>query len=205
MRSVLTLQPVPLPVTTGAGERLLDAAEDLFYWRGIGAVGVDLVAETAGVTKRTLYQRFGSKSELACAYLQRRAHHWQALLLDTLSLTRDEERPLVVYDAAARWAEQNPRGCAFVNAWAEFGNTAHPVAAVVCDEKRWMRQLFRSLVSSKAKADHLQLLYEGAQVIASTLGDHAAYARAKKGARAVLAGNQPGRAPAAQPTRSTKG
>lgn len=187
MATALTRQPMPLPVTTDAGERLLDAAEELFYWRGIAAVGVDLVADTAGVTKRTLYQRFGSKSELVCAYLQRRAHHWQSLLLTTLPTVRRTSRPLAVFDIAARWAEQNPRGCAFINAWAEFGSTTHPAATVVADEKRWMRELFRDLVPSRSTADHLHLLYEGAHVVASTLGDLAAYGRAKRAARAVLA------------------
>lgn len=187
MDDLSTLQPTRLPTTTPAGERLLEAAEQLFYWRGIGAVGVDLIADTAGVTKRTLYQRFGSKSELVCAYLQRRAHRWQTLVLAELAkTTREEAGPLVVYDVAARWAEQNPRGCAFVNAWAELGNSDNPAVAVIRDEKQWMRDLFRHLVPDQAVADHLHLLYEGAQVTGSTLSDPSAYTHAKRTARAAL-------------------
>ena len=60
------LRPVlqPLPALTEAGTRLLEAASELFYDRGVRAVGVDLIAETAGTTKKTLYDRFGSKDAL---------------------------------------------------------------------------------------------------------------------------------------------
>ncbi|NEE13916.1 helix-turn-helix transcriptional regulator, partial [Streptomyces sp. SID7499] len=48
-------------VMTPAARRALAAAGRLFYDRGIHAVGVDLIAAEAGVTKKTLYDRFGSK------------------------------------------------------------------------------------------------------------------------------------------------
>ncbi|MDQ4084268.1 MAG: TetR/AcrR family transcriptional regulator, partial [Actinomycetota bacterium] len=55
------------PLTPGA-QRILDVASELFYWRGIHAVGVDTIAAESGVTKRTLYDRFGSKDGLVVAY-----------------------------------------------------------------------------------------------------------------------------------------
>ena len=81
------LRPVlqPLPALTEAGTRLLDAASDLFYLRGVRAVGVDLIAETAGTTKKTLYDRFGSKDALVALYLLRRAHRWREHLLTRLA------------------------------------------------------------------------------------------------------------------------
>ena len=182
----MNLTAQPAPVTTGAGVRLLDAAEDLFYWRGIGAVGVDLIADTAGVTKRTLYQRFGSKNDLVCAYLRRRAHRWQSLLLDTLADIGADERALAVYDVAEHWALDNPRGCAFVNAWAELERTDSPSATLVREEKQWMRELFRDLVDDEVVADQLHLLYEGAHVVSSTLPDPRAHVRAREAARALL-------------------
>ena len=45
-------------------ERVLDVAGRLFYELGIHSVGVDLIAGEAGVTKKTLYARFGSKDAL---------------------------------------------------------------------------------------------------------------------------------------------
>jgi len=52
-----------------ARERLLAAADQLFYAEGVHVVGVDRIAERADVTKATLYNTFGSKEELVRAYL----------------------------------------------------------------------------------------------------------------------------------------
>ena len=57
---------------TSTRERIVSAASRLFYSEGIRAVGVDAVAEKAGVTKRTLYYHFTSKDELVAAYLEAR-------------------------------------------------------------------------------------------------------------------------------------
>uniref|UniRef100_UPI003F689D27 TetR family transcriptional regulator C-terminal domain-containing protein n=1 Tax=Streptomyces otsuchiensis TaxID=2681388 RepID=UPI003F689D27 len=94
-------------------------------------------------------------------------------------------RVLTVYTAAERWAERNPRGCAFVNAWAELGTTSPPVAEAIREEKQWMRELFSRLTTPEI-AGHLHLLYEGAHVAATTLEDDTAYAGAREAARCLL-------------------
>ena len=53
-------------------ERILAAADKLFYEQGIRAVGVDTIAARAGVSKRTLYNHFPSKDDLIAAYLNGR-------------------------------------------------------------------------------------------------------------------------------------
>ena len=53
-------------------ERIVAAASKLFYREGIRTIGMDLIAETAGVTKRTLYYYFKSKDDLVAAHLQSR-------------------------------------------------------------------------------------------------------------------------------------
>src|SRR5215469_5327359 len=59
-------------------ERLLDVAAELFYRRGIHAVGIDEIIAAAGVAKMSLYRSFASKDELVAAYLERRdARYWQ--------------------------------------------------------------------------------------------------------------------------------
>ncbi|MBV8030354.1 MAG: helix-turn-helix transcriptional regulator, partial [Betaproteobacteria bacterium] len=50
-------------------ERILGAADRLFYEHGIRAVGVDAVAAEADVSKRTLYKHYPSKDALVSAYL----------------------------------------------------------------------------------------------------------------------------------------
>jgi len=55
-----------------ARERLLAAADELFYSEGVQTVGVDRVVQLAGVAKASLYNLFGSKDELVQAYLDAR-------------------------------------------------------------------------------------------------------------------------------------
>ncbi|UXI81004.1 TetR/AcrR family transcriptional regulator, partial [Streptomyces vinaceusdrappus] len=72
-------EPRRVRMTPGA-RRVLEAAERLFYEHGIHAVGVDLIAAEAGVTKKTLYDRFGSKEQIVVEYLAGRDERWRALL-----------------------------------------------------------------------------------------------------------------------------
>ena len=189
-----TVTVVDEPMTP-VGERLLETASRLFYDRGIRAVGVELLAEEAGTTKKTLYDRFGSKDALVALYLRRRAERWQTAALSHLADRPEpgEERVLAVFDALDAWLAEQWRGCAFVNAYAEIGGTEHVALPVVRAEKAWMRQLFAALV---AEAGHdeperlgaqLHLLYEGA-VVSVTAGDqHDSVGRARDAAARLLA------------------
>ena len=186
------LRPVlqPLPAMTEAGTRLLDAASDLFYRRGVRAVGVDLIAETAGTTKKTLYDRFGSKDALVALYLLRRAHRWRDHLLARLDAASDGDRErvvLAVFDALETWMGTQLRGCAFVNAYAELGDGAHPAVPVIRAEKAWMRALFDTLAGDRAVGAHLHLLYEGTLVVLTAAANPDAAAEARRAVRSVLA------------------
>src|SRR4051794_15458573 len=104
-----------------ARERLLAAADELFYEEGVHTVGIDRVIERAGVAKATLYNAFGSKDELIRAYLTRRHHTRQERLTRKLErYDTPRERLLGVFDALGElFAEPGFRGCAFHNASAE--------------------------------------------------------------------------------------
>lgn len=162
-----------VPDLTPAARRVLDAASDLFYTRGIHAVGVDAIAEAAGVTKKTLYARFGSKDALVVAYLQDRDRRWRSFLEEFISASNatGTDRPLLVLDAAAAWsAENSSRGCSAINARAETGDPNHPIAREVRRQKIWLLTLFADLCREAGIADPdavaraLMLLYEGAIV-----------------------------------------
>src|ERR1700704_4482413 len=102
--------------------RLIAAADGLFYGQGIGAVGVDAVAEAAGVTKRTLYYHFASKDELTAAYLEAPDEEPLHAMRNASSDggTRPGHRILGVFDFVQRWsATSGYRGCPFNNAVAE--------------------------------------------------------------------------------------
>ena len=173
---------------TPAGERLLAAAAELFYRRGIRAVGVDLIADEAGTTKKTLYDRFGSKDELVAAYLSRRTARWVTFLTDHLERQAPEPGPrrvVAVLDALEDRLRGQDRGCAFVNAYAEIGGTDHPGNAVIREDKRYMRALFVRLVDEAGIPDpevvgaQVHLLYEGAIVARTAGGINEAYSHAR--------------------------
>src|SRR5215475_13454506 len=101
-----------------ARERLLAAANELFYKEGIHTVGIDRVIEKAGVAKASLYSTFGSKDELIRAYLEMR-HEARvkrvAAVFDKYSDPR--ERIDGIFESMGEtMAQSGFRGCAFVNA-----------------------------------------------------------------------------------------
>lgn len=156
-----------------ARERLLTAADELFYDEGVHTVGIDRVIERAGVAKASLYNTFGSKDELVRAYLERRQVARRARLTDKLAgFHTPRERLLGVFEAQSDLtAEPGFRGCAFANASAE----AAPGGSIeaVCDDARaWLRELFTELATAAgapapdALAAQLVLLYDGAAVSA---------------------------------------
>jgi AcrR family transcriptional regulator len=181
---------------------VLDAASELFYARGIHVVGVDAIAAAAGVTKKTIYDRFGSKERLVVAYLQHRDARWREHLEAELARTPDAgiARVLAVFDAAITWADANtPKGCSAINARAELGagelgdeDDGHDVLPEVMRQKAWMLELLRDLcreagVPEAATVSRtLMLIYEGGLV---TLG-MGTFARpmavARDAARALL-------------------
>lgn len=154
---------------------VLDAASALFYERGIHAVGVDTIAESAGVTKKTLYDRFGSKDRLVAEYLAARDRRWRAHLDERLDAAGADprERLEAVFAAADSWAgAHGSKGCAMVNAHAEISDPAHPAFAVLTGQKAWMLELFAGIAADTGAADpqtvgeQLMLLHEGATVLA---------------------------------------
>ncbi|MFI6909570.1 TetR/AcrR family transcriptional regulator [Nonomuraea sp. NPDC050394] len=62
-------------------EKVLKAAARLFAEKGVEAVSMDTIAAEAGVGKGTLFRRFGDKSGLAVALLDRREQELQERIL----------------------------------------------------------------------------------------------------------------------------
>lgn len=160
---------VTSPELTPAGLRIAEAAEELFYARGITAVGVDLVAERSGTTKRTLYNQFGSKNSLVATYLARRDKRWRALVEETVATSADPlDAVTAPFRALATWSATSTRGCAFVNALAELPDPAHPGHQVALDEKAWLLDLLERLAAAagcagpRGLAVRLLVLHEGA-------------------------------------------
>lgn len=168
-----------LATLTPGARRILGVASELFYRHGIHAIGVDTIAAESGVTKRTLYDRFGSKDRLVAAYLMERELRWRRIVEDAVAapgLSRTE-RVLAPFDAQQAWAAESPRGCAFINALAELPDVQHPAHRIAADEKRWLRDLFEALANdahlsdARGVAERLLCLHEGALAIRTALPD----------------------------------
>jgi len=186
-----------------ARERLLTAANDLFYDEGVHTVGIDRVIERAGVAKASLYSSFGSKDELVRSYLTARQAARETRMQKRLArYGTPRERLLGVFDVLGEViAEPNFRGCAFVRASAE----ARPESGVkaVCESARaWTRALFVRLareagvVESERLARKLVLLYDGALVAAQMDGDSTAAAAARTVAASLIEAEVPATASA---------
>ncbi len=175
LRSTLLVERAVVPAErlTPAGERILAAASSLFYAQGIRTVGVDAIADAAEVTKKTLYDRFGSKDRLIAAYLEERNRQWHAFLDDQLARRKPvgpEEVILALFASLSEWMAESQRGCGFINASVELAAPDHPAMPVIVGQKKWMRAEFVAQASLAGfdqvdeLADRLLLLHEGALV-----------------------------------------
>ncbi|MGA5051611.1 TetR/AcrR family transcriptional regulator [Streptomyces cellulosae] len=158
-----------VPPLTPAARRIVDAAEELFYEHGITAVGVDLIAEHSGVTKRTLYNRFGSKENVVAAYLAERDRRWRSAVRAAVDASGSAEEAVTApFEALRSWTSAYTRGCAFLNALAELPDPRHPGHRVAAGQKRWLRGLFEELATAAGcpepatLATRLFVLHEGA-------------------------------------------
>ncbi|MGW0181011.1 TetR/AcrR family transcriptional regulator [Nocardia sp. NPDC003345] len=178
---------------TPAARRILDTAAGLFYTRGIHAVGVDTIAAESGVTKRTLYDRFGSKDGLLVTYLERRDRRWRELIGTRLAGHTDPvDRVLVPFEILPEWLPDSSRGCSFINAFAELPEPDHPGRKVIVAEKQWLRELFDELLIAAGVGAHekvavqLLSLHEGAIVAYSITGATDAPAAVRDAARQLI-------------------
>lgn len=154
---------------------ILDAASRLFYERGIHAVGVDAIASEAGVTKRTLYDRFGSKEQLVVEYLRARNETWRDYLRGRLDDAGTSPRAQLsaLFDATRDWsADRGHKGCAMINAHAEISDPSHPAYSIIVGQKTELLDLLTTIAteagaeSPQTVARRLLVLHEGALVTA---------------------------------------
>src|SRR5882757_6120833 len=176
-----------------ARERLLAAADGLFYRDGVQSVGIDRIVQRAGVAKASLYNLFGSKEELVQAYLDARTETTREQVERTLTRFRTpRERLLGVFDAQGQlFTEPDFNGCAHLTASAE-AQAGSPVEGANDRYRQWVRTLFTDLAREAGVADsedlarQLQLLYDGAGVSARMDRDPSAATTARAAAAALF-------------------
>jgi AcrR family transcriptional regulator len=176
-----------------ARDRLLDAANELFYGEGTQTVGIDRIIERAGVAKASLYNTFGSKEELVRAYLEsRHAGTTQRLNAAVDAHTDPVERLLAVFDAQGMmFAQAGFNGCAFISASAE-APSGGLIERAADDYRDDIRELFTRLAREAgapdpvALAHQLHLIYDGAGISARMDRDPSAAIAARAAAAALL-------------------
>src|SRR5579859_4183486 len=130
-----------------AREKLLSVASDLFYNKGIRAVGVEEIVATAGVAKISLYRSFRSKDDLIVAYLESNNEaYWKeidAICSPHEGDPRAKLHALLNY-VAQRTTKPGYRGCPYISYCGEFPDHSHPGHSVAEANKReWRGRLLR--------------------------------------------------------------
>lgn len=149
-------------------EHILDTAEMLFNAFGYTAVGVDLIRDTAEVSKTSMYRYFGSKHQLIEAVLARRHAHFKDALGAAVEagVTR-EGRLEALLDWHFAWFEtQAFKGCMFMHALAEFKMEHEELVEWARQHKVWLATVLASIIDPESpqinsRVESLMTLLEG--------------------------------------------
>jgi len=179
------------PGGRGARERIERAAARLFYRDGIHATGVELIAQEANVSKRTLYQHFASKNDLVDNYLRcidaRGGSSTERRLEDPGMSAR--ERLLAIFELPRR---EFVRGCAFHNAAVESAGSLTSTDEIVRAHKLEFTRRLVAVAQEAGAADphllgqQLAVLFEGATAMATSLNDTAPAVHARAAAATLI-------------------
>ncbi len=174
--------------------RIVSAARTLFYERGVHAVSVDQVAETAGSNKMTLYRHFASKDLLIAEWLRSAAEYprrkWEAI--EAAHPTDPIARLHGLVDMMVEEITNWDRGCPFSNSFAELPNPDHPGRGVIEEyfrfQRNWLERACRQaeFEDPEATADALYYFIRGTTV-GLAIDDAEEFAkRERRGANAIL-------------------
>jgi AcrR family transcriptional regulator len=153
-----------------ARARLLASASRLFYTEGLHSVGIDRGIADAGVTRATLYRHFPSKDDLLVAYLSEADSAIRAQVEAARAAGGAPADVVRAVAAAIADGIRSPgfRGCAVLNAAAEYPDPGHPVHQAVLAHRQWFLGTVTELLSATGEtapepaASHFVLLRDGA-------------------------------------------
>ncbi|MFG3083700.1 TetR/AcrR family transcriptional regulator [Streptomyces parvulus] len=156
--------------TSEARERLLGTATRIFYAEGIHSVGVDRITAEAKVTRATLYRHFSGKEDLVLAYLGLADRGIRGQVAEARAGARSAADEVRAVARSITEGIRSPgfRGCAFLNAVAEYPDPGHPVHQAVLAHRAWFLDTVTELLArtgdTPAEADrrHLVMLRDGA-------------------------------------------
>ncbi|MFI6070009.1 TetR/AcrR family transcriptional regulator [Actinoplanes sp. NPDC051343] len=149
--------------------RLLTTASQIFYAEGIHSVGVDRIIEEAKVTRATFYRHFPGKEDLILAYLQGADHAIRDQVETAVADLPPGDAVRAIAASIAKGIRSSGfRGCAFLNAVAEYPDPDHPVHQAVIAHRQWFLTTIDTLMTrverrkAKPAAQHFVMLRDGA-------------------------------------------
>ncbi|TDE29495.1 TetR/AcrR family transcriptional regulator [Nonomuraea mesophila] len=153
-----------------ARSRLLGTATRLFYTEGLHSVGIDRIVAEAKVTRATLYRHFPSKDELVVAYLQGADQALRDRASEAVAGGGAAADVLRTIARAIADDITSPgfRGCAFLNAAAEYPDPGHPVHRAVLAHREWFLRTVTDLLAQTGQTPpepagrHFVMLRDGA-------------------------------------------
>jgi AcrR family transcriptional regulator len=176
--------------------RIVRTADELFYARGIQAVGMDEIRATAGVSLKKLYAAFPGKEHLIAAVLASRHDLWERRLHGAVDAQSEPRAKLLaMYDMLESWfGDDSFRGCGFINAFGELGATTPAVAEIARAHKdsfqHYVAELTTQVVADRASAvelaAQLAILAEGAQTTAAIGGGTEPAVHARRAAQVLI-------------------
>ncbi|MEC5193529.1 MULTISPECIES: TetR/AcrR family transcriptional regulator [unclassified Arthrobacter] len=200
----------PPPAPSGARERIMAAAYELFAQRGIRDVGIAELISRAGVAKATFYSHFASKDDLALAFLERCHQVWTVEQIISESRRRADDptaQLLAIFDVLDGWFRRDDfEACSFINTMLEMGTT-HPLGKAAAGYLAQTREFMRTLATEAGLEDpdrfarSCHILTKGS-IISAVEGDKEAAIWAKRMALSLIA-EHGGEAPLTQPTQGT--
>ncbi|BDY05404.1 TetR/AcrR family transcriptional regulator [Ferrimonas sp. YFM] len=182
-------------------EHLIKTAFELFYQKGVHAVGINEILSASGVAKKTLYNHFPSKEALILAAVQYRDKHFRDWLKHRLNGAEDGRAKVeALFAAIDDWFNNRTgkllpfQGCFFINVGGEYGQPDDPIHQQCALHKRKIEQMIADIVQplqlDSAQAQQLTnalcLLKEGAISQAHIAGDKQAALKAGQTARQLM-------------------
>lgn len=155
-----------------ARSRLLSTASRIFYAEGLHSVGVDRIITEANTTRATFYRHFPGKEDLVVAYLAEadRGLRERFASRQVASASAADALRGVAADIADDIRRGGFRGCAFLNAAAEYPESENPVHRQVMEHREWflgaVTELFEQdgMGPAGPAGRHFVMLRDGAMV-----------------------------------------
>lgn len=193
-----------MPATTGpatprvsaARTRLLRTASEIFYAEGIHHIGVDRILDRAEVTRSTFYRHFPGKEDLVLAYIRALDAAVRASLEKSIGAEPTpgpEHRLQALTDLMSmQICKPGFRGCAFINAAAEYPDPDSPVHRAVLDHRTWLSETVTDALRHAGHPDpdqaarQFMMLRDGAMVSGYLHDSAQARETLKQGVEALL-------------------